>query len=209
MAQSGKKLKLHLISTALTLALGCLPTGKGALSQRNVHQSDGGDKPVTVRMQLANPNAKVEYNHTTRTKLDAHPVKTTEFARHGKVRVNNTEVDVYLAANASYTRINASRDAWANTSTLLCVDQNRDGWISLDECRNISLPLRIGDRMFTVPYIASDGSEITLLPSREPLDSLVVGHPCPAFAYRTLAGKAISLRSLKGRTFLIDLWSFT
>ena len=160
-------------------------------------------------MQPANDTAELEHNHIVRENLEANPVPVSHFARHGRVVVNHQETDLYLARNPPYTSVSSQREAWADTSALLLIDQNHDGRISQDECRNVSLPVRIGDSMYTVQHIASNGSEITFVPSGMPLQSMAVGRRCPAFAYQSLSGKSVSLQSMKGKAFLIDIWSFT
>jgi hypothetical protein len=63
--------------------------------------------------------------------------------------------------------------------------------------------------MFHVKAIAEDGSTITLVPYGVPLGGAIVGRQCPDFSYDTEEGETISRETLKGRAFLIDIWSFT
>jgi hypothetical protein len=38
---------------------------------------------------------------------------------------------------------------------------------------------------------------------------LVVGKPCPKFAFTTTEGKKVTPASLNGKAFIIDIWSMT
>jgi hypothetical protein len=37
----------------------------------------------------------------------------------------------------------------------------------------------------------------------------VAGKPCPSFSYKTIDGKTVSDQTLRGKAFIIDVWSPT
>ena len=63
--------------------------------------------------------------------------------------------------------------------------------------------------MFEIQEIAESGSRLVLKPSTAPLRGLIKARQCPPFKFATSDGKEISLGTLKGKAFLLDIWSVT
>ena len=131
--------------------------------------------------------------------------------KRGTVQVDRQKYTLYLAKAESYSTNNTgpSDGDNDNTSTLISVDQNGDGRLTVNDGWFANLPLRLGDRMFDVAEIAADGSRIVLRPSKSSLRGVVVGRTCPPFSFKTPEGKEVSHDSLAGKPFLVDIWSIT
>ncbi len=134
-----------------------------------------------------------------------------KLVKSGTVPVDGRDFTLYLPGAESYSTENTgSGDSdFENTSTLISVDQNGDGELTDDEGWFANLPLRLGEKMFDVLEIAEDGSRIVLRPSKSPLRGLIVGRTCPPFAFETAEGEEVSLETLAGKPFILDIWSFT
>jgi hypothetical protein len=134
-----------------------------------------------------------------------------ELVKRGTVQVDGRKYTLYLARAKSYSTKNTgpSDGDLDNTSTLISVDQNGDGRLTVNDGWFANLSLRLGDRMFDVAEIAADGSRIVLKPSRSALRGVIVGRTCPPFSFKTPEGKEVSHDSLAGKPFLVDIWSIT
>jgi hypothetical protein len=134
-----------------------------------------------------------------------------DLVKRGTVRVGEQTYTLYLAEAKAYTTKNEkpSDSGFYNTSTLISVNQGGGGRLKDEDGWFANLPLRLGDRMYHVAEIAADGSRIVLKPSNAPLRGAVVGRRCPPFAFKTAEGKEVSFESLRGRAFLLDIWSIT
>jgi len=134
-----------------------------------------------------------------------------DLAKRGTVRVGEQTYTLYLPRAKAYTTRNAkpSDSGFHNTSTLISVDQGGGGRLKDEDGWFANLPLRLGDRMYDVAEIAADGSRVVLRPSKAPLRGVIVGRRCPPFAFKTAEGKVVSFESLRGRAFLLDIWSIT
>ena len=134
-----------------------------------------------------------------------------ELVSKGSIKVGTESFDIYLPeAEGAYSvapRPKRKTQMIKYTSTYLAVDQNHDGKISSWESYLAGFPLRIGDSMFEVKSIASDGSSITLRPSNGPLRGAVIGRKAPEFEFKTIDGKTLNRDSYKGRALLIDCWA--
>ncbi len=194
----------------LGLITGCLLQGVSPSAAQS-HPATQGDsaKPITVTMEAVKSAARAPANNQPRILISSNPIPVSRMARHGQIDVEKQKYALYLPASPSYSTQNRSGDNENNASSLLFVDENGDGLLTSEESRFANMPLRIGDHMFVVESIASDGSAITLRPSAMPLRGLLTGRACPPFSYKTLSGDPISLASLKGKAFLIDIWSYT
>jgi hypothetical protein len=134
-----------------------------------------------------------------------------QLVKRGTVRVGGRKYTLYLPKAKSYSTRNTkpSDSGFENTSTLISVDQDRDGRLTDEEGWFANLPLRLGDRMFDVVEIAADGSRVVLKSSKSPLRGVIVGRSCPPFSFKTADGKEVSRESLAGKPFLLDIWSIT
>jgi hypothetical protein len=134
-----------------------------------------------------------------------------ELVRRGTVRVEEREYVLYLPKSDSYSRTNTGADDsnLENTSTLVSIDQNGDGKLTEDEGWYANLPLRLGDTMFDVAEIAANGRRIVLKRSNSALRGVIVGRTCPPFSFDTPEGREISLQTMAGKAFLLDIWSVT
>jgi len=134
-----------------------------------------------------------------------------KLVKRGTVQVDGQDYTLYLPKAGSYSTQNteSSDSGFENNSTLISVDHNGDGQLTDDESWFANLPLRLGDKMFGVAEIAADGSQIVLKPSQAPLRGVIVGRICPAFSFKTAEEEEVSLESLAGKAFILDIWSFT
>jgi hypothetical protein len=133
-----------------------------------------------------------------------------QLVKRGAVDVDGQRYHVYLPKAKSYTMKNQAKPGSdEDTSTLVSIDLDQDGQLTEQEGRYASQPVRIGDRMYAIQEIAESGSRLVLKPSTAPLRGLIKGRQCPPFKLAASDGKEISLRTLKGKTFLLDIWSVT
>ncbi len=134
-----------------------------------------------------------------------------KLVKRGAVPVDGQDYALYLPKAESYTTENTeSGDSdFENTSTLISVDHNGDGKLTDDEGWFANLPLRLGEKMFDVAEIAEGGSRIVLKPSKSPLRGVIVGRVCPPFSFETPDGDEVSDKTLAGKAFILDIWSFT
>ena len=134
-----------------------------------------------------------------------------KLVKRGTVEVDGQGYTLYLPKADLYSTKNteSSDSGFENNSTLISVDHNGDGLLTDDEGWYANLPLRLGDKMFDVAEIAADRSQIVLKPSHSPLRGVIVGRTCPAFSYKTADGDEVSLETLAGKAFVLDIWSFT
>lgn len=127
----------------------------------------------------------------------------------GELEVGSEDVNFYLPSKGPYSTTSAKNHMFENTSTPICVDSNHDGVMSETETWWASLPIRLGDQMFTVKQIDPGGTWICFAKSSAPLNGVIVGKPCPAFTFKTTDGKQVSLADFKGKAVLLDVWSMT
>jgi hypothetical protein len=134
-----------------------------------------------------------------------------ELVKRGVVEVDGHKLTLYLPETTPYSTKNSKLrdDEFENTSTLISIDQNGDGHLTDDEGWYANMPLRLGDRMFSVTEIAADGSRMVLAPSKSRLRGVVVGRRCPPFSFKTADGEEVSRESLAGKPFFLDIWSIT
>jgi hypothetical protein len=134
-----------------------------------------------------------------------------KLVKRGTVQVDGQDYTLYLPKGASYSTKNTEPgdSGFENTSTLISVDHNGDGRLTDDEGWFANLPLRLGEKMFDVAEIAEDGSRIVLKPSQSPLRGVIVGRTCPPFSFKTADGDEVSFKTLAGKAFILDIWSFT
>jgi hypothetical protein len=134
-----------------------------------------------------------------------------ELVKRGTVQVDRHKYTLYLPKAKSYSIKNTgpSDCDFDNTSTLISVDQNGDGRLTENDGWFANLPLRLGDKMFDVAEIATDGSRIVLKPSKSSLRGVIVGRICPPFSFKTADGKEVNRDNLAGKPFLLDIWSIT
>jgi hypothetical protein len=130
--------------------------------------------------------------------------------KRGVVDVEGEKYDLYLPAAKSYSTRNQAKDGSGDdTSTLISIDFDHDGQLTEEEGWYASRPIRIGDRMFEVQEIAQDGIRVVLKPSTAPLRGVIKGRRCPPFAFTTPGGEPVTLDRLRGKAFLLDIWSVT
>jgi hypothetical protein len=134
-----------------------------------------------------------------------------QLVKRGTLRVDGQDYTLYLPKADSYSTKNTETgdSDFENTATLISVDHNGDGRLTVDEGWFANLPLRFDDKMFDVTDIAQDGSRIVLTPSQSPLRGVIVGRISPPFSFKTADGDEVSLESLAGKAFILDIWSFT
>jgi hypothetical protein len=134
-----------------------------------------------------------------------------ELVKRGTVQVDRQKCTLYLAKARSYSTKNTGPSDCDNdnTSTLISVDQNGAGRLTVNDGWFANLPLRLGDKMFDVAEITADGSRIVLKPSKSALRGVIVGRSCPPFSFKTADGKEINRERLAGKPFLLDIWSIT
>jgi hypothetical protein len=87
------------------------------------------------------------------------------------------------------------------------VDQDHDGKLAVDESYFAELPLRIGDTMFDVVDIASDGATLTLRRRDGPLQGAVRGRKAAAFEWTATDGRKLNNASYENRVLVIDCWA--
>jgi cytochrome c biogenesis protein CcmG/thiol:disulfide interchange protein DsbE len=61
--------------------------------------------------------------------------------------------------------------------------------------------------LFVVAFGVVLATQVGSDPQADATKSQLVGHPAPAFAVRTLAGKPLSLRELAGQTVVVNFWN--
>ena len=172
------------------------------------------DEPVEMTIVMEDCKAKRPGKITSSTGLlsliFSGPPKD-RLVKRGTVSVDGQDYTLYLPKADSYSTTNSGTDDSdsENTSTLISIDENGDGKLTNDESWFASLPVRLGDKMFDLAEIASDGSQIILRPSKPPLRGVVVGRTCPPFSFETADGEEVSLEKMAGRAFILDIWSFT
>jgi hypothetical protein len=134
-----------------------------------------------------------------------------EKLKRGELTVDGETFALYLPRDKTCTVKNTgSGDGHSdNKSTAITVAAKGDEKLAAARKSFANLPLRIGDRMFTVVDLAADGSRIVLRPSNEPLRGVVLDRQCPEFKFETSDGKVVTRDRYKGRAFLLDIWSVT
>ena len=167
---------------------------------------------ITVVMEdcKASRTGKIT-SHTGIVRLLLAGPPQEELVKRGTVEVDDHKYTLYLPRAESYSTKNTkpSDSDFENTSTLISVAQNSDGYVTDADGWFANLPLRLGDKMLDVVEIAADGSRIVLKPSKAPLRGAIVGRVCPPFSFKTADGKEVTRDSLAGRPFLLDIWSVT
>jgi hypothetical protein len=130
--------------------------------------------------------------------------------KRGAVDIQGEKFDLYLPATKPYsTRNQAKNGSGEDTSTRFSIDLDHDGRLTEEESWYASGPIRIGDEMFEVLEIAQDGTRLVLKPSSAPLRGVIKGRRCPPFAFTTPDGDPVTLDRLRGKAFLLDVWSVT
>jgi hypothetical protein len=135
----------------------------------------------------------------------------SEKLKRGDFTVDGETFALYLPQGKTCTIKNTGTNdgAFENKSTPITVAPKADEKLTAAQNWFSNLPLRVGDRMFTVVDVAADGSRIVLKPSTEPLRGVVLGRKCPGFALETSEGKKVSQDTYRGQAFLLDIWSTT
>jgi len=134
-----------------------------------------------------------------------------EMAKQGQLSVAGQNYAVYLPKAKTYSLKNTAGTQLRlmNTSSVILIDQNDDGRLTPDESWSANQPIRVGDQMFEVVDIATDGSKIVLQASRVPMGGIVMGRKCPPFSFKTADGQSITQDTFAGKAFLLDIWSVT
>jgi len=134
-----------------------------------------------------------------------------KLVKRGTVAVDGHDYALYLPKADAYSVENTGPgdSDLENTSTVISIDHNGDGNLTEEEGWFANLPLRFDGKMFDVAEIAGDGSRIVLKPSKSPLRGVIIGQACPPFTYETTEGEEVSLESLRGKPFFLDIWSIT
>jgi len=127
----------------------------------------------------------------------------------GEVTVGPEHVVFYLPARGPYSNQSKDNHSFNNTSTCITVDANNDGDLNRGEDWYSSLPVRLGDQMFAVKEFDPGSTWVYLARSRAPLSGMVVGKPCPPFAFETQDGQHVTNATYKGKALLLDVWSMT
>jgi len=134
-----------------------------------------------------------------------------ELVRKGSVEVGDEKFEVYLPKEKNgwshRPRPELEEGLVSLTSTWLSVDQDHDGKIAVDESYFAELPLRIGDTMFDVVDIASDGATLTLRRREGPLQGAVRGRKAAAFEWTAADGRKLNNASYENRVLVIDCWA--
>lgn len=178
-----------------------LPAGAG----------DGGTITIPMKPGKASRPGHISVTIGKDQKPVITPATDTSLTRQGEIKVDGETFRLYLPAAKAYsTRNTGTGDGqFENTSTLLSIDADHDGRLTEEEGWFVSLPVRVGDRMFEVARIAPDGSALTLKPSSAPLSGVIVGRRCPPFSYKTRDGKTFTQDTYRGKALLLDVWSVT
>ena len=166
---------------------------------------------ITVRMEDCNVTRKGKLTkEVTIVQILAGTPKEI-LVKRGFLDVDGHKYILYLPKAKSYSIKNTSpkNHDLENTSTLISVDQKGDGKFQDWDGWLANMPIRLGDKMFDVTEIADDGSRIVLEPSKAVLRGVIVGRACPPFSFKTVEGKEVSLKSLAGKPFILDVWSIT
>jgi hypothetical protein len=120
-----------------------------------------------------------------------------------------TQTKLYLPAHGPYPVTSKENHHFDNTSTAVSVDANLDGRLAKTERWFASMPIRLGDQMFTIRAVDPGAAWVLLAKSSAPLAGAVVGKPCPPFEFMTMNGDRVSLAQYKGKALLLDIWSMT
>lgn len=134
-----------------------------------------------------------------------------DLVRKGSLQVGSETFDLYLPNEkggwSAAARPERKGTLVTLTSTWLAVDQDHDGKITLEESYFAELPLRIGDTMFDVVAIATDGNTITLRRREGPLGGAVLGRKAAAFEWTAPDGRKLTNASYENRVLVIDCWA--
>ena len=197
-----------LLLLLLLAVLGSAPPGRGRADKSTPKE----EAAITVVMEdcKASRPGKITNPVSALRMLIAGPPEHG-LVKRGTVQVGRQKYTLYLAKAKSYSTTNTgpSDCDFDNTSTLISVDQNGDGRLTGNDGWFANLPLRLGDKMFDVAEIATDGSRIVLKQSKSSQRGLIVGRTCPPFSFKTADGKEVARESLAGKPFLLDIWSIT
>lgn len=160
------------------------------------------------KVEVKEPAAVVQEETLTLRMEDA---QGRPAGKRGTVEVDGVSYTIGLPKSRKYSVTNTGKGdhGFANTSTALTVGPGGDPKTPPDGEWFANLPIRLGDRMFDVVEIAADGSRVVLKPSKAALRGAVIGRACPPFAFKTADGAAVSLESLAGKPFILDIWSVT
>jgi hypothetical protein len=167
--------------------------------------------PASITVQMEPCKASRPASITSLLAALAGGARSEELIKRGTLEVDGEKCTLYLPKAKAYSTKNTKKDdgEFENTSTLLSVDQKGTGKLTRHDGWFANLPLRLGDKMFEIAEIATDGSRIVLRPSKAPLRGLIVGRKCPPFSFKTADGKEYNLDRLAGKPFLLDIWSIT
>jgi hypothetical protein len=134
-----------------------------------------------------------------------------ELVRKGSLEVGGETFEIYLPKEKNgwshRPRPELEEGLVSLTSTWLSVDQDHDGKLAVDESYFAELPLRIGDTMFDVVDIASDGATLTLRRRDGPLQGAVRGRKAAAFEWTATDGRKLNNASYENRVLVIDCWA--
>lgn len=148
---------------------------------------------------------RVSFDKSGNTKIER---MADEKMARGMTDIDGEKIVFYLPARGPYF-LSSDPDAFDNQSVEISIDGNNDGKLSRSESWWASNPLRLGNRMFDVKQVDAGGTWVLLAKSSSPLSGLVIGKPCPPFALTMADGKTTTLADYKGKTLLLDVWSFT
>lgn len=186
-----------------------IPTAVGRADNEKTPAGDASRAKIVVEMEKCKARRPGKITSGLASLFFGPP--KDKLVRKGEIVVDGETFTLYLPKASGYTVDNTGSDNshHRNTSTRVSIDQNGDGKLSDDESWFANLPVRIGDRMFQIAHIAKDGSRVEIRPTDDELCGVVIGRRCPPFSFQTQDGRTVKLDDYKGKTLLLDIWSFT
>jgi hypothetical protein len=203
--------RLTILTVAIVSASGCQQTIVGAAKPSSKPPSNLGPGEQNVVLTSSGKSRRgtfhIEFDKDGQPKFE-EPKDVSLLA--GTVTVDSKTFRLYIPNTGPY-RVKNSGGAshLENNSTIITVDSNGDDVLDRSENWFADRPVRLGNQMFEVKSIASDGSWLQLSTTKKPLGGVVVGWPAPNFSFKTMEGKTVSLSAYKGKALLLDVWSMT
>src|ERR1043166_3221188 len=121
----------------LLLALGWITGFQGyradaALYPGRQREHDSSQTLLTIPMRSVNSASKGQSGKETQTDFTHERIPVSKMALSGQSMIEGKPYILYLSASVSYTNRNIKGEDTDNTSSMIYVDENRDGWISPD-----------------------------------------------------------------------------
>ncbi len=170
-------------------------------------------EPIKVPIErcelLSRPKVKMQLGSDMIATLVTGELPNDKLNYRGAIPIGDQEFSVYIPRVRKLSIKNTSGPTrFENESTYISIDQNGDGEISDNESYATDRPIRILDSMYLVTELIKKDS-ITFQKVDTPLSGSVVGRACPPFEVKTIDGKTISDKSIRGKVTILDIWAVT